>query len=65
MTGEQRHSDQAPDNIIRPATLSLADAYVAKVNAALGAGDDHLVIELAGAYLDETLSAVDVNVSAA
>lgn len=65
MTGEQRPIKPAPNRIDQPVTLSLTDAYIAKVNAALGAGDDFLVIELADNYLDEALIDVGAHPSAA
>jgi hypothetical protein len=65
MTGEQRHTEHPSDGIDQPAPLSLADAYIAKVNAALGAGDDVLVAELADSYLDEALTDAGARPSAA
>jgi len=58
MSGEQRHINPIPDDNTSFRTLSLTDAYIAKVNAALGAGDDSLVSELADAYLDEAIAGV-------
>ncbi|MGH8888647.1 MAG: hypothetical protein ACRDV3_02660 [Acidothermaceae bacterium] len=65
MTGEQRPTDHARGNGTQPPRPSLTDAYVAKLNAALGAGDEHLVIELADTYLDETRRGAETNASAA
>jgi hypothetical protein len=58
MSGEQRHVDPESNATTNSTVLSLTDAYVAKVNAALGAGDDRLVVELADAYLDEAITGV-------